>query len=176
MRTSTPDSSSPKTLWPAASGRPSGWGLQVTILGDDCGKPQRRGSSGRRRSHFRGVRQTGRLMRQLRQADFPPVGVVRARSGAGGNRGEPYRRRLLRRRDLRSRRGKATYRRRGQTAEPFNEWFKSLFELNDRVWHRGLENNQTQLLAALFAYQTLVRYNHRQGNDNGQVQWIMDRL
>jgi hypothetical protein len=31
--------------------------------------------------------------------------------------------------------------------EPFNEWFKSLFELDDRVWHRGLENNQTQLLA-----------------------------
>jgi hypothetical protein len=91
-------------------------------------------------------------------------------------RDESHRRRLLRKRHLQSRRGKATYRRRGQTVEPFNEWFKSLFELNDRVWHRGLENNQTQLLAALFAYQTLVRYNHRQGNDNGQVQWILDML
>ena len=60
--------------------------------------------------------------------------------------------------------------------EPFNEWFKSLFELNDRVWHRGLDNNKTQLLAALFAYQALVRYNHRQGNNNGQVRWILDRL
>ena len=40
----------------------------------------------------------------------------------------------------------------------------------------GLENNKTQLLAALFTYQTLVRYNHRQGNENGQVQWILDML
>ena len=60
--------------------------------------------------------------------------------------------------------------------EPFDEWFKSLFELDDRVWHRGLDNNQTQLLAALFAYQVLVRYNHRRGNDNGQVHWILDTL
>jgi hypothetical protein len=51
-----------------------------------------------------------------------------------------------------------------------------LFELNDSVWHRGLDNNQTQLLAALFGCQTLLRYNHRQGNDNGQVQWILDML
>jgi hypothetical protein len=49
-----------------------------------------------------------------------------------------------------------------------------LFELNDRVGRRGLENDQTQSLAALFAYQTLVRYNRRQGNENGQVQWILD--
>ena len=91
-------------------------------------------------------------------------------------RGESHRRRLLRKRHLQSRQGKTTYRRRGQTVEPFNEWFKSLFELNDRVWHRGLDNNKTQLLAALFAYQTLVRYNHRQGNNNGQVRWILDRL
>jgi len=91
-------------------------------------------------------------------------------------RDESHRRRLLRKRHLRSRRGRATYRRRGQTVEPFNEWFKSLFELNDRVWHRGLENNQTQMLAALFAYQTLVRYNHRCGNENGQVRWILDIL
>lgn len=91
-------------------------------------------------------------------------------------RDESHRRRLLRRRHLRSRRGRATYRRRGQTVEPFNEWFKSLFELNDRVWHRGLKNNQTQILAALFAYQTLVRYNHRCGNENGQVRWILDML
>jgi len=91
-------------------------------------------------------------------------------------RDESQRRRLLRKRHLQSKRGKATYRRRGQTVEPFNEWFKSLFELDHRVWHRGLENNQTQLLAALFAYQTLVRYNHRRGNRNGQVRWILDIL
>ena len=52
----------------------------------------------------------------------------------------------------------------------------ALFELTDRVWHRGLENNRTQLMAALFAYQTLVRYNHRRGNENGQVHWIPDML
>ena len=63
-----------------------------------------------------------------------------------------------------------------QTAEPFNEWFKALFELDDRVWHRGLENNQIQLLAALFAYRLLVRYNHRAGIDNGQMRWILDSM
>jgi hypothetical protein len=91
-------------------------------------------------------------------------------------RDESHRRRLLRKRHLRSKRGRATYRRRGQTVEPFNEWFKSLFELNDHVWHRGLGNNQTQLLAALFAYQTLVRYNFRRDNQNGQIHWILDML
>ena len=60
--------------------------------------------------------------------------------------------------------------------EPFNEWFKSLFELDNHVWHRGLENNETQMLAALFAYQVLVRYNHRRGNQNGQIRWIPDML
>jgi hypothetical protein len=91
-------------------------------------------------------------------------------------RNESHRRRLARRQFYRSRRGKAIYRRRSQTVEPFNEWFKSLFELEDRVWHRGLENNQTQLLAALFAYGLMVRYNHRRGNENGQIRWIMDTL
>jgi Transposase DDE domain len=91
-------------------------------------------------------------------------------------RNESHRRRLARRQFYRSRRGKAIYRRRSQTVEPFNEWFKSLFELEDRVWHRGLENNRTQLLAALFAYGLLVRYNHRRGNANGQIRWIIDTL
>lgn len=91
-------------------------------------------------------------------------------------RNEPHRRRLARRQFYRSRRGQALYRRRSQTVEPFNEWFKSLFELEDRVWHRGLDNNQTQLLAALFAYGLLVRYNHRRGNENGQIRWIIDTL
>lgn len=91
-------------------------------------------------------------------------------------RDESHRLRLGRRKFYESRRGKALYRRRGQTVEPFNEWFKSLFELDDRVWHRGLQNNQTQLLAAVFAYQLLVRYNHRCGNENGQVRWLLDML
>lgn len=91
-------------------------------------------------------------------------------------RNESHRRRRLRKRHLQSRQGKTTYRQRGQTVEPFNEWFKSLFELTDRVWHRGLENNQTQMMAALFGYQLLVRYNHHLGNKNGQVTWILDML
>lgn len=91
-------------------------------------------------------------------------------------RNESHRRRLARRQFYRSPRGKTIYRRRSQTVEPFNEWFKSLFELEDRVWHRGLENNQTQLLAALFTYGLLVRYNHRRGIENGRIRWIIDTL
>lgn len=86
------------------------------------------------------------------------------------------RRRRQRRRFLQSRRGKKLYAQRRQTVEPFNEWFKALFELDRKVWHRGLANNQTQLLAALFGYQILLRYNHRRGRRNGQLQWILDAL
>ena len=39
------------------------------------------------------------------------------------------------------------------------------------VWHRGLDNNMTQLLAALFTYQLLLRYNRRKHRYNGQIQW-----
>lgn len=91
-------------------------------------------------------------------------------------RDEHHARRLARRKFLKSRRGRRLYARRGLTVEPFNDWFKNLFELDHRVWHRGLDNNRTQLLAALFAYQLLVRYNHRQGRQNGQIKWILDSL
>lgn len=91
-------------------------------------------------------------------------------------RNESHRRRLARGKFYKSRYGRAIYRRRGRTVEPFNEWFKSLFELEDRVWHRGLANNQTQLLAALFAYQLLVRFNVRCGGKNGRVKWLLDML
>ena len=84
--------------------------------------------------------------------------------------------RRRRQRFLRSRRGRRVYARRKKTVEPFNQWFKSLFELDERVWHRGLDNNRTQMLAAIFVYQLLVRYNHRRGNNNGQLRWIMDTL
>lgn len=91
-------------------------------------------------------------------------------------RNESHRRRLERQQHYRTRRGREKYRRRGQTVEPFNEWFKSLFELDHHVWHRGLGNNQTQILAAIFAYQLLIRFNHRKGNRNGQIRWILDIL
>jgi hypothetical protein len=94
----------------------------------------------------------------------------------GQSSGPTGQRRQQRRQYLRTRKGRKIYRRRSQSVEPFNEWFKSLFELDGKVWHRGLGNNQTQLLAALFGYQVLLRYNHRQGGKNGQVRWILDQL
>jgi len=77
---------------------------------------------------------------------------------------------------LQSRRGKRLYARRKKTVEPFNQWFKSLFELDTQVWHRGLDNNRTQLLAAIFIYQLLVRHNYRCGQKNGRIKWLMDAL
>ena len=96
--------------------------------------------------------------------------------GADASRARSRERRRQRRQFLESRRGRRIYARRKKTVEPFNQWFKSLFELDARTWHRGLENNQTQILAAIFAYQLLVRYNHRRGNHNGQLRWILDSL
>jgi hypothetical protein len=84
--------------------------------------------------------------------------------------------RRQRREFLKSRRGRKLYARRGQSVEPFNDWLKSLFELEHHVWHRGLENNRTQISAAIFAYQLLLRYNARCGNHNGQIRWILDTL
>jgi hypothetical protein len=89
-------------------------------------------------------------------------------------RDEAHRRRLQRREYYRSSRGKLRYARRGQAIEPFNEWFKSLFELEQQVHQRGLRNNKTQMLAALFCYQLLVRYNHRCGNHDGQIRGLLD--
>jgi hypothetical protein len=77
---------------------------------------------------------------------------------------------------FKSPRGQKLYDRRRITIEPFHQWFKRCFDLTDRVWHRGLSNNQTQLLAAMFAYQLLVRYNRRCGGKNGEIQWILDGL
>ena len=71
---------------------------------------------------------------------------------------------------------KKLYARRQTTIEPFNAWFKSLFELNKQAWHKGLDNNRTQVLAALFVYQLLLRYNRRRKRPNGQVRWILDIL
>jgi hypothetical protein len=71
---------------------------------------------------------------------------------------------------------KRLYRRRSTSVEPFNQWLKNLFHLSDQAWHRGLDNNRTQMLAAIFCYQMLVRHNHRHKLKHGQVQWILDGL
>ncbi len=75
-----------------------------------------------------------------------------------------------------SRRGQQLYRRRGRTVEPFNDWFKGRFDLGTCVWQRGLANNMTQITAAIFVYQLLLRYHRRQGGQNGNIQWILDAL
>jgi hypothetical protein len=96
--------------------------------------------------------------------------------GADASRAKSRERRGRRIRYYESPKGRRLYTRRRQTVEPFNQWLKSLFELEGRVWHRGLDNNRTQLLGAICVYQLLVRYNHRLGNKNGQIRWILDAL
>lgn len=96
--------------------------------------------------------------------------------GADASRARSRQLRHQRKVFFQSPRGRRIYARRKKTVEPFNQWFKSLFELETRVWHRGLDNNRTQLLAALFAYQLLVRYNHKLGRENGRVRWVLDAL
>jgi hypothetical protein len=95
---------------------------------------------------------------------------------ADASRAHSRKLRRERKRFLKSPRGRRIYARRKKTIEPFNQWFKSLFELEHHVWHRRLDNNRTQILAAIFVYQLLVRYNHRHGNRNSRVQWIIDTL
>jgi hypothetical protein len=84
--------------------------------------------------------------------------------------------RWARHRFYQSPRGRALYARRRQTVEPFNSWLKELFDLKQRVWHRGLANNRTQLLAAVFAFQLLLHLNRRHQIKNGRVKWILDVL
>jgi Transposase DDE domain len=68
------------------------------------------------------------------------------------------------------------YRQRNRTVEPFNDWLKTRFDLHHHAWHRGLDNNRTQLLAAIFSYQMLLRYNRQKGHQHSQLQWILDTL
>ena len=82
----------------------------------------------------------------------------------------------MRRSRLQQPRFRRLYARRGKTIEPFNDHFKRLFDMHDSTWHRGLDNNRTHILAALFSYQLLVRYNHRRKRKHAQIQWILDGL
>jgi hypothetical protein len=93
-----------------------------------------------------------------------------------GRRERQRRRRVRRLAFLRSGRGRKLYARRKQTVEPFNGRFKAMFELDDHVWHRGLDNNRTLELTAMFAYQLLVRLHWKRGGRNAQVQYILDAL
>jgi Transposase DDE domain len=81
-----------------------------------------------------------------------------------------------RRKFLASRRGQALYARRKTTVEPFHAQLKHLFELEHRVWHRGLDNNRTMLLGAIAAYQLLLTYNHRKMQPIAHLQRLLDAL
>jgi hypothetical protein len=105
----------------------------------------------------------------------PQKGFVSQRPEKG-RRERQRRRRVKRLAFLRSRRGQKLYRLRKQTVEPFNGTFKAMFELDDHVWHRGLDNNRTQTLIAIFGYQLLIRYHWKHGGRDGQVQYLLDGL
>lgn len=96
--------------------------------------------------------------------------------GADSARAHSRQLRAKRKQFYESRIGRRTYRRDSKTVEPFNSWLKALFELNLNAWQRGLPNNQTQLLTSIFAYQLLVRYNHRRGRKNARLRSIFDTL
>ena len=87
-----------------------------------------------------------------------------------------HRLREARRARFKQKRFRRIYARRAKTIEPFNDHFKRLFELHDQVWHRGLDNNRTQLLAAIFVYQLLVRYNVKRGNRHCRIKTLLDVL
>lgn len=96
--------------------------------------------------------------------------------GADKSRAHSRRLREARQTYLQNQRVRRIYARRSKTVEPFNSWLKALFELNERVWHRQLANNRTQILAAIFCYQLLVRFNYKKRIRNGKIKWILDRL
>lgn len=106
------------------------------------------------------------------RAGKPSVGEVIQR----GQRERYRQRRAKRLAFFNSRKGRRIYARRKKTVEPFNEWFKAKFDLNARVWHRGLLNNATQITVAMFAYQLLMRYHCRNGGTNGAFQWVLDTI
>jgi hypothetical protein len=89
-----------------------------------------------------------------------------------------YHRRLRndRRCFLSSRRGRALYARRNIRVEPFNARLKHLFELHDHVWHWGMDNNRTMLLAAICIYQLLLTHNYSNRRKVANLQCLLDAL
>jgi Transposase DDE domain len=73
-------------------------------------------------------------------------------------------------------RGQRLYARRFTSVEPFNAWFKDRFELHSRVWHRGIDNNRTQILASILSYQLLLHLNRLYRRPNGCIKWIIDLM
>jgi hypothetical protein len=121
----------------------------------------------------KGKRTGRRLLCPLQsRGGCPQVGRMRRK----GRRERLRQHRLQRLKFMQSVRGKRLFKKRSQSVEPFNQWFKHQFDLHEHVWHRGLDNNRTMLLAAIFSYQLLQRYNWACGHRDGQIQWILDGL
>lgn len=119
-------------------------------------------------------RRTGRhlLTPMVRRGGKPAVGQSKCK----GRRERLRQHRIRRSKFFNSRHGRRLYRRRRQTVEPFNQWLKHCFGLEERVWHRGLGNNRAMLLAVIFCYQCLQRHNAACGHRDGCVEWILDGL
>jgi hypothetical protein len=77
---------------------------------------------------------------------------------------------------FRSGRGRGLYARRKTSVEPFHARLKHLFELEHRVWHRGLDNNRTVILAAIHGYQVLLTYAHKNRKPTAHLQQLLDAL
>lgn len=121
-------------------------------------------------------RRTGRrfLCPEVRRPQF---GKPRKASSRETRKRQHHRRlRDARRKMFQSPKGKRLYARRKTTVEPFNSHLKQLFDLEDRTWHWGLQNNQTQILAAIFSYQTLLTYNHRRRQRDSCIKRLLDAL
>lgn len=126
---------------------------------------------------YNGTRRTGRrfVCPSIRRPHDPPSEETYLKERRSDRRVSRMRRHA-RKQFFRSLFGRRLSQRRRKTVEPFNEWFKNLFDLHDHVWHRGLHNNATQILAAIYAYQILVLYNRRFATADGEIQWILDGL
>jgi hypothetical protein len=129
----------------------------------------------RTRATIKGRGQNRRRQREPHYVCPPQKGFVSA-VPERGLRERQRRRRVKRLAFLRSRRGRALYARRKQTVEPFHGTFKAMFELGDHMWHRGLDNNRTCVLTAIFAYQLLIRAHWKRGGRDAQIQYILDGL
>jgi hypothetical protein len=86
------------------------------------------------------------------------------------------RQREARRAFLKSRRGRSLYKRRKTTVEPFHAQLKHLFDLDQRVWHWGLDNNRTMILAAICIYQLLLTHNHTKRRNVANLKCLLDAL
>jgi hypothetical protein len=81
-----------------------------------------------------------------------------------------------RRRFYGSRFGRALYKRRGKTVEPFFGHVKALFGREGHVWHPGLGNVRAQVVGAVLLDQILLAYNRIRGAGDAEVTWILDLL